>query len=201
MGNHQPDTGERMSEQTAEVEAPAAETTEQKPDTEQTQEVDYKAEAEKWQALARKHEDRAKANAEKAKGYDELKQSQMSEQEKAVERAKAEARAEAFRATAPERVLLAFEAVAKDRLTGEQIAEFLEDVDTTKYLTEDGAVDRERVAKKVDALAPAKQEEDDKSLLFPDLGQGKRPAAAPSNDPRVADLAQIEADLAAAKRR
>ena len=164
-----------MSEQTAELEAPA-ETTEQKPDTEQKPEVDYKAEAEKWQALARKHEDRAKSNAEKAKGYDELKQSQMSEQEKAVEQAKAEARTEAFRATAPERVRLAFEAVAGTRMTAEQIDEFLEDVDTTKYLTDEGAVDRERVAKKVDALAPAKQE-DDKSLLSPDLGKCMRLSA------------------------
>lgn len=190
-----------MSEQTTEVQPEATETTEQTPDTEQTPEVDYKAEAEKWQALARKHEQRAKDNAEKAKGYDELRASQMSEQEKAVEQAKAEARAEAFRATAPERVRLAFEAIAKDRLTSEQIDEFLEDVDTTKYLTEDGAVDRERVTKKVDALAPAKDEDDDKSPLFPDLGQGKRPTAAASTDPRAADLAQIEADLAAAKRR
>lgn len=199
MGNHQPDTGERMSEQTTEApEAPEA--PEQKPDTEQTPEPDFKAEAEKWKSLARKHEEKAKANAEKAKGYDELRASQMSEQEKAVEVARAEARAEAFRATAPERVRLAFEAIAGSRLTVDQIEEFLEDVDTTRYLTEDGAVDRERVTKKIDALAP-KQDEDKRELLFPDLGQGKRLEATGALDPIAADRAQIEADLAAGKRR
>jgi hypothetical protein len=188
-----------MSEQTAEAPEATPET-EQKPDTEQTPEPDYRAEADKWKALARKHEEKAKVNAEKAKGYDELKQSHMTEQEKAVEQAKAEARAEVLRETAPERVRLAFEAIAGSRMTAEQIEEFLEDVDTSKYLTETGAVDRERVGKKVDALAP-KQQDDDKRDLFPDLGQGVRATAAASSDPRAADLAQIEADLAAANRR
>lgn len=45
--------------------------------------VDWQAEAEKWKALARKHEQREKENAEKAKEYDTFKASQMSELEKA----------------------------------------------------------------------------------------------------------------------
>lgn len=193
-----------MSEQVAEVPEVAAEQSEQKSDTDEpTLEARLKAleaENEKVKALHRKQEERAKANAEKAKAYDELKASQMSEQEKAVEQAKADARAEAFRETAPERVRLAFEAVAGSRLTADQIEEFLEDVDTTRYLTDTGAVDRERVTKKVDALAP-KQDEDTSRDLFPDLGQGKRLDASASLDPVAADIQQIEADLAAAKRR
>lgn len=173
-----------MSEQTAET---APETTEQTPDTEQTQEVDHKAEAEKWKALARKHEEKAKSNAEKAKGYDELKQSQMTEQEKAVEAARTEARTEAFREIAPQLVQAKFEAVAAGRLTPEQINELLEDVDMTKYLTPDGQVDVERITRKVVALAPVEQQET--PTPFPDLGQGiRQPAMALNGDPLLNDL-------------
>lgn len=189
-----------MSEQSAEAavtETKAEETTEQKPDTEQKPEVDYKAEAEKWQALARKHEDRAKTNAEKAKGYDELKKSQMTEQEKAVDEAKAQARTEAIRESAPRLVSAEFRAVSAGRLTPEQVAELIEDLDMTKYLTDSGEVDIERVTKKVDALAP----KGDGKPVFPDMGQGRRTAATTPLDPRAADLAQIEADLAAGRRR
>lgn len=176
-----------MSEQSTEstTEAQATEATEQKPDTEQAQEVDYKAEAEKWQSLARKHEQRAKDNAEKAKGYDDLKRSQMTEQEKAVDAARSEARAETLREIAPQLVQAKFEAVAAGRLTAEQIAEFLEDVDTFKYLTPEGQVDTERVTKKVNALAPAEQQ----GQTFPDLGQGVRETAhALNGDPLLNDL-------------
>lgn len=173
-----------MSEQSTET---AAETTEQKPDTEQKHEVDYKAEAEKWQALARKHEERAKSNADKAKGFDELKKSSMTEQEKAVESARAEARAEALREIAPHLVTAKFEAVAAGRLTSEQIATLLEDVDMTKYLTPEGQVDVERVTRKVAALAPAEQQQE--AATFPDLGQGVRqPAMALNGDPLLNDL-------------
>lgn len=56
---------------------------------------DWKAEAEKLKALARKHETRAKENAEKAKQYDALEQASKTELERAVDAARAEGRAEA----------------------------------------------------------------------------------------------------------
>lgn len=168
-----------MSEQTTEAtEATATEATEQNPDTGETQEVDHAAEIEKWKALAQKHEKRAKENADKAKGYDELKQSQMTEQEKAVEAAKAEARAEAIREAAPRLVFAEFRAAAAGRLTAEQVAELIEDLDMTKYLTDSGEVDTERVTKKVDALAPAAQARQP----FPDLGQGRRGGSTKTAD-------------------
>lgn len=148
---------------------PQTEPTEPKPDTEPTPQVDYKAEAEKWQVLARKHEERAKANADKAKGYDELKRSQMTEQEKAVQSARDEARTEALRESAPRLVSAEFRAAAAGRLTSDQVAELIEDLDLSKYLTDSGEVDIERVAKKVAALAPAAE-----GRAFPDLGQGRR---------------------------
>lgn len=180
-----------MSEQTAETTESQQQATEQKPDTEQTQEVDYKSEAEKWQALARKHEQRAKDNAEKAKGYDDLKKSQETEQEKAVREARDTARGEVLKEIAPRLVSAEFRAVAAGRLTAEQVAELIEDLDMTKYLTESGEVDTERVTKKVDALAP---KEERKS--FPDLGQGKRTSATPDPGPGLARMRDAYANTA-----
>lgn len=48
---------------------------------------DLEAEVQKWKALARKHEKQAKANADKARQYDELEDSQKSELEKATGKA------------------------------------------------------------------------------------------------------------------
>jgi hypothetical protein len=63
--------------------------------------TDWKAEAEKFKTLSRKHEERAKANAAAAKELEQLRQQSMTEQEKAVEQAKAEGRAEAIKARPP----------------------------------------------------------------------------------------------------
>jgi hypothetical protein len=60
-------------------EKPDDETPPEKPDTSD--------ELEKWKALARKNEARAKENAEKAKKFDELDEKSKSELQKAVERA------------------------------------------------------------------------------------------------------------------
>lgn len=52
-------------------------------------EKDWHAEAEKWKAFARKHEDTAKANADKAKRFDEFEESQKTEQQKLADAATA----------------------------------------------------------------------------------------------------------------
>ena len=52
------------------------------------------ADLEKWKAQARKHEERAKANANAAKELEQVRQASMSDQEKAVEIARQQARAE-----------------------------------------------------------------------------------------------------------
>ena len=51
--------------------------------------ADMAAEAAKWKALARKHEDQAKANADKAKRFDALEEASKTELEKATARAEA----------------------------------------------------------------------------------------------------------------
>lgn len=101
-----------------------------------------------------------------------IKDANATETEKQIKTAREEARTEALRESAPERVRLAFEATAGSRMTAQQIEEFLEDVDTTKYLTDTGAIDRERVAKKVDALAPEREPEAPKTA--PSFGGGPR---------------------------
>ena len=50
-------------------------------------EKDWQAEAEKWKQFARKHEDAAKANADKAKRFDEFEESQKTEQQKLIDAA------------------------------------------------------------------------------------------------------------------
>ena len=50
-------------------------------------ETDWQAEAEKWKAHSRKHEDAEKANADKAKRFDEFEESQKTEQQRLADRA------------------------------------------------------------------------------------------------------------------
>lgn len=57
-------------------------------------EKDWQAEAEKWKAMSRKHEDAAKANADKAKRFEEFEESQKTEQQKLADAA-AKAQADA----------------------------------------------------------------------------------------------------------
>lgn len=176
-----------MSEASAEsttdsTEAPPAEA----PDT-GTDAAKLQAEIDKWKTQSRKHEERAKANANAAKELEQLRQASMSEQEKAVDEARRAARAETLREVGTHLVTAEFRAQAAGRVTEERLSELLEDMDMTKYLTEDGQVDAERVARKVAALAPEPAENPEPT--WPDLGQGNRePAMALNGDPLLASL-------------
>jgi hypothetical protein len=64
----------------------------------QTGDLDWKAEAEKWKAMSRKHEQNEKTNADKARRFDELEEQSKTELQKAQEAAaKSQAEAEALR--------------------------------------------------------------------------------------------------------
>lgn len=108
-------------------------------------ETDANAEVEKWKALARKNEDKAKANAAAAKKLEEIQAAQMSETEKAVNAARAEGKAEATSANAQK--LAAAE--IKAALTGvvPDPSGVVEDLNLAKYISEDGEVDADAVAK------------------------------------------------------
>lgn len=58
-------------------------------DTGGGQDKDWQAEAEKWKSMARKHEDRAKENFQKAQEYDKYVESQKTEEQKRQDAAKA----------------------------------------------------------------------------------------------------------------
>lgn len=72
-------------------------------------EKDWASEAEKWKALARQNEARAKANAEKATKFDEMEEQSKTELQKAIEAAEAEKK----RATALEIQVLKAQVAAK----------------------------------------------------------------------------------------
>jgi len=98
MGDPDPDREMfHMSESATEATVEQGEQTTEATETSQTEtsatetatEKDWEAEATKWKAFARKHEDAAKANAEKAKRLDEFEESQKTELQKAADRAAA----------------------------------------------------------------------------------------------------------------
>jgi len=89
---------------------------------------------------------------------EETRRQSLSEQERAVEDAKAEARTEAQRESdsrwANRLVKAEFKAAFAGRRSAEEVAKILEPLDLTKFLTEDGDVDGEKVAAYADGVAP-----------------------------------------------
>lgn len=163
------------------------------PDT-GTQPTDWEAEAKKWQELARKHEARAKANAAAAKERDELKQSMMSEQEKAIEQARNEARVAALREAGAKIAAAEVRAAAAGRLGDEQLTTLLEGLNLAAFINDDGEVDLDKVRKFVDGIAPAPVNDTPQPPSF-DLGQGARGTAKASTGSHALSGTQFEADL------
>lgn len=118
--------------------------------------TDWKAEAEKYKALSRKHEGRAKENATAAKERDELRKQSMSDQERAVEEASAKARTEERVRLAGKLARQGFLAAAAGRMPN--AAGVADDLNLSKYVGEDGEIDEKGLAELVDRLAPAKPE-------------------------------------------
>jgi hypothetical protein len=137
-----------------------------------------------WKHQSRKHENTAKARADydalkaRAAKADELEAATATETDKAIKAARDEAAAETLRAAAPRLVRAEFRAAAKGVLSDEQRDALLEDLDLTKYLTDKGEVDEDKVARKVTAFAPAGN--NGGSGGRPDMGQGRRAGATQS---------------------
>lgn len=126
------------------------------PEPKPTETVDF------WKAQARENEKRAKRNASAAKELEKLRASMMSETEKAVDAARAEGRKEATSASGQK--LAAAE--IKAALTGivPDPGGIAEDLNLAKYVTADGDVDLDEVAKlkaKYEALLPTGQKPSD----------------------------------------
>lgn len=135
-------------------------------------------------AKARKWEDRAKSNAQAAKELETLKQSTMTDIEKAAATAKAEGRAEAARELAEERVLDKIRVAAAGRPV--DLDALLEGVSPSKFLDTDGQPDTKAISAWVDRVAPAGTGQPAKR----DLGLGARGQQTPAlnGDPLLRDL-------------
>ncbi len=148
---------------------------------------DLAAELEKWKAQARKHEDRAKANAAAAAELEQLRQQTMTDQEKAVEEARRAARAEVLAEVGASRVDDAVRVACAGRSV--DVDALLDGLDRHRFLAEDGTPDRDGIAAWVDRIAPAPTE--DQAAGVPDLGQGARAGLMSSpldSDPLMRDL-------------
>jgi hypothetical protein len=148
-----------------------------------------------WKAQSRKHEERAKERGDyddvktKADQYDALLKSTQTDQERTVETAKKEAeeqaRADERAKNLPRLVDSEIRIAAAGRIDAERLKAAIEPLDRSKFLTDKGEVDEEKVASFVATLAPS---DDGKGKTFPNLGQGRRTEAAKASVSRGAEL-------------
>lgn len=151
---------------------------------------DWQAEATKWQALARKNEERAKANAKAAAELEQVRLQSMTETEKAVAQARNEGRLEALTEVGGRLAAAEIRVAAAGRLSDEQLDALLEVTNLAVFISETGDVDRTKVQRFVDGIAPMPAETETRHG-FADLGQGARggKANAPLNsDPLLRDI-------------
>lgn len=178
-----------MSEATADTATEAPQTTPEAPETAATDGSDLTAEVEKWKAQARKHEDRAKANAAAAKELERVRQESMTEQDRAVAEARAEARSEALREVGADRVDDAVRVALAGRTV--DVDALLDGLDRGKFLDDDGQPLRDAIATWADRIAPVPAETEKPPPAFPDLGQGARNTTPLGSDPLLAALTSI----------
>jgi multidrug efflux pump subunit AcrA (membrane-fusion protein) len=159
------------------------------------------AELDKWKTMARKHEDRAKANADAAKRVEalqaELEQfraASMSEAEKAtakaVKEAEQRARAEALGAVGQRLVRAEFRAQAAGAIP--DLDGVLDDLNLAKFVGADGEPDTAAISAAVKRLTPPKPAEPEAVQPVtapgprPDLTQGSRLTMPLNGDPLLA---------------
>lgn len=127
-------------------------TTETTTETTETDVKDWKAEAEKWQGLARKNEERAKSNATAAKELEKVRAAAMTEQEKAVAEAEQRGAQSANTKAGPRLVRAEFRAAAAGSVEPDALNAYLEDVDLTKFLGDDGEPDLKAIEARIKRL-------------------------------------------------
>jgi hypothetical protein len=155
-----------MTDTTPDTGTETTETTETGTDTA----PDLTAEVEKWKAQARKHEERAKANSTAAKELEALKQQTMSDTEKAIEAARNETRVTVLREVASKLVDAEVRAAAAGRSIDADA--LLDGLDRTRFLTDEGDVDRDALTEWMDRIAPKSTASDPFAGI--DMGQGTR---------------------------
>lgn len=160
---------------TATTPDPAATEPTEPTSTPDTGPADPAAEAEKWKALAQKHEQRAKANATAAKELEDLRKQSMTDVEKAT--AEAEQRGESKAAqTFGQRLVRSDFSAAAARINPDfDVAAVLDDLNLAKFVGEDGEPDTEAIKKAAERLVPPSG-----SPRPPSFDGGSRTAAPPS---------------------
>jgi len=123
-----------------------------------------------WEHHSKKHEsmlkaerrergnitaDELKALREKAKRADDLDYELGSDKDKAVADARKQATDETRGEFVPKLVQAEFRAANAGRLDADQLTALIEDLDLSKFVLDTGEVDVDRIAEKIDALAPA----------------------------------------------
>ena len=163
-------------------------------------EMTIEQQREYWKHQAKKHESNAKkheSTVKKQSDYDELKtkaaeadrlrQERETENEKAVREAAEKARVEARAEMLPQLVSARFAAAAAGRIEADRLVTLTEDIDMTRYLRDDGTVDVDKVAAKVEAWAPKPSEP---RTPRPDPSQGSGRGPAPTGAEK--GLAEVE---------
>jgi len=136
---------------------------------------DWKTHARSWEAKAKRSaKDLETLRAEMTT----LRQSQMSDAERAIAQARTEGEAEGRKAAltlAGQRLVEAnVRAILAGRREQGEVDALLEGIDATRFLASDGEPDLKALTAWADRVAP-------KGSGFPDLGQGRRPVGAPSD--------------------
>lgn len=164
--------------------------------------AEAKSEADKYKALMRKHEDRAKASSDAVKERDALKaeleqfrSASMTENEKALAKATKEAeqrgRSEALTAVGQRLVRAEFRALAAGAIP--DLDGVLDDLNLAKFLAADGEPDTKAIEAAVKRLTPPPppaQPEQPTTAPGPraDLTQGSRQNMALNGDPLLDSL-------------
>lgn len=108
---------------------------------------DWEAEAAKWKALARKHEN---ANASSLKELEQLRTAQMSDTEKAIAEAEKRGRDAALKELRADMARSKLQAQAAGKIA--DVEALLEVVDVSRFLKEDG-IDEEAIAATIERFA------------------------------------------------
>ena len=130
------------------------------------------------QALDRMKAERnaAKAEAKQLQSQlEELQRAQMTDQEKAIDEARAAARAEVMGEISSKVVAAEFKAAAAGRLDDAALTNLLGGLNLASFLDESGEVDTDKVANLVASIAP--------TPASADFGQGARSTASSGSDP------------------
>jgi hypothetical protein len=149
----------------------------------------YKAEADKWKGLSRKHEDRSK---DLLKENGDLKNASMSDAEKAIEAARKEGESSTLKKVTERLVKAELKAIAAQK--GVTLPD-VEALNLGKFATDDGDPDEEAIEKFVDSLGGSKNR-------FPngkDLGIGQSSGSGKKQWTRADLKGKTHAEIVAAR--